>query len=67
MQLFVGFVSMWSTCGLFSMFGIPHIELEYGVMFFVKPILIFSLGYFVFGYISSRKVKNVSSRELIIE
>lgn len=52
---------------LFSMFGIPHIELEYGVMFFVKPILIFSLGYFVFGYISSRKVKNVSSRELIIE
>ena len=52
---------------LFSMFGIPHIELEYGIMFFVKPILVFTLLYFVFGYISSRKVKKVSSRELITE
>ena len=52
---------------LFSMFGIPHIEMEYSLWLFMKPIIIFLIGYFVFGYISSRKVKKLSSRELITE
>ena len=52
---------------LFSMFGVPHIELEYGLSFFIKPIIIFTVLYFIFGYLSSRKVKKVSSRELITE
>ena len=43
---------------IFSLFGIPHIELEYGPMFFIKPIVIFfSICYLVLGYIASRKVK----------
>ncbi len=52
---------------LFSLFGIPHIELEYGLMFFVKPIVIFALCYLVFGYLASGKVKKLSARELITE
>ncbi len=52
---------------LFSMFGIPHIELEYGPGFFIKPIVVFTIFYFILGYLSSRKVKKVSTRELITE
>ena len=52
---------------IFSLFGIPHVELEYGLMFFIKPIVIFSICYLVLGYIASRKVKKLSSRELITE
>ncbi|SNU07023.1 ABC-type transport system, involved in lipoprotein release, permease component [Lachnospiraceae bacterium] len=52
---------------LFSLFGIPHIELEYGPMFFIRPIIIFALCYLLFGYIASRRVKKLSARELITE
>ena len=52
---------------VFSLFGIPHIEFEFGLWFFIKPIIIFALCYFVFGYIASRKVKKISARELITE
>ena len=52
---------------VFSLFGIGHIEMEYGPMFFIKPIVIFALCYLVFGYIASRKVKKLSARELITE
>ena len=52
---------------LFSMFGIAHIDLVYGPDAFIKPALMFAAAYFVFGYIASRKVKKVSSRELITE
>lgn len=52
---------------LFSQFGIPHVVMDYGPMQFIKPIVIFVVGYFVFGYAVSRKVKKVSSRELITE
>ena len=52
---------------VFGMFGIPHVELEYGVMTFVIPIIAFMIVYMIFGYIVSRKVKKVSTRELIIE
>ncbi|MBQ2054554.1 MAG: FtsX-like permease family protein [Eubacterium sp.] len=52
---------------VFSLFGISRVELEYGLSFFVKPCLIFIVIYYVFGYISSRKVKKLSSRELITE
>ena len=49
------------------MFGIAHIDLVYGPDAFIKPALMFAAAYFVFGYIASRKVKKVSSRELITE
>ena len=52
---------------LFSMFGIPRVNLEFGFWAFAKPILIFLICYFVFGYIASRRVKKVSARELITE
>ncbi|SEP61710.1 ABC-type transport system, involved in lipoprotein release, permease component [Lachnospiraceae bacterium NE2001] len=52
---------------LFSMFGVSHVELEYDFWFFFKPCLLFIAGYFIFGYISSRKVKKLSARELISE
>ena len=52
---------------LFSMFGIPHIVLEYGPDAFLLPALIFALAYLIFGYLASGKVKKVSSRELITE
>ena len=52
---------------LFSLFGIPHIEMEYEPMLFIRPIIIFVIGYFIFGYIAARKVKKVNSRELITE
>lgn len=52
---------------VFSLFGIGHIEMYYGPMFFIKPIVIFALCYLVFGYLASRKVKKLSARELITE
>ncbi|MCR4716148.1 MAG: ABC transporter permease [Lachnospiraceae bacterium] len=52
---------------VFSMFGIPHMELEYTLMSFVRPVLLFALFYMIFGYLASRKVKKVSARELISE
>ena len=52
---------------LFSLFGIPHIEMEYRSVLFIRPVFIFLIGYFIFGYIASGKVKKVSSRELITE
>ena len=52
---------------VFSLFGIGHVELEYGPLFFIKPIIIFALSYLVFGYLTSRKVKKISARELITE
>ncbi len=52
---------------IFSMFGVPHIELEYSILAFAKPVVLFIIMYMIFGYLSSRKVKKVSARELINE
>ena len=52
---------------IFSMFGIPHIELEYNFISFAKPVIIFAVVYLIFGYLASGKVKKVSARELIVE
>ena len=52
---------------VFGMFGIYHLELEYGWDAFVIPVIVFMVVYMIFGYIVSRKVKKVSTRELIIE
>ena len=52
---------------VFSMFGVPHIELEYGFAEFVGPVIAFMIVYMIFGYVVSRKVKKVSTRELITE
>lgn len=52
---------------VFAMFGIPHVVLDFDFWFFMKPILVFLVVYFIFGYIASRKVKKLSSRELITE
>ncbi len=52
---------------VFSMFGVPHIVLEYGLLAFVIPVAVFMVVYMIFGYLVSRKVKKVSTRELITE
>ena len=52
---------------VFSMFGVQNIELDYSFLAFAKPIILFIILYMVFGYLSSRKVKKVSARELISE
>ena len=52
---------------LFSMFGVPHIVLDYGPDAFILPALMFAAAYLIFGYLASGKVKKVSSRELITE
>ncbi len=52
---------------IFSMFGIPHIEMKYSVNAFALPVIAFLVMYILFGYIASGKVRSVSSRELITE
>ena len=52
---------------IFALFGVPHIELTYRPAAFIVPVLVFTLCYMLFGYMSSRKVKKVSTRELITE
>ena len=52
---------------VFSMFGVPHIVLEYGLLAFVVPVAVFMVVYMIFGFLVSRKVKKVSTRELITE
>ena len=52
---------------VFSLFGIPHIELTYNPVAFIIPVLAFAVCYMLFGYMSARKVKKVSTRELITE
>jgi ABC-type antimicrobial peptide transport system permease subunit len=49
------------------MFGVPHIVLEYGLLAFVVPVAVFMVVYMIFGFLVSRKVKKVSTRELITE
>ena len=52
---------------LFSMFGVSHINLEYNIKDFLIPFVVFALFYMIFGFMASRSVKKVSSRELITE
>ena len=52
---------------IFSMFGVPHVELSYSFLSVAGPILVFAVFYMIFGYLSSAKVKKVSARELITE
>ena len=52
---------------IFSMFGIPHIELEYTLLSVARPVIIFAVSYMIFSYLASAKVKKVSARELITE
>ncbi|MCR5624290.1 MAG: ABC transporter permease [Lachnospiraceae bacterium] len=52
---------------VFSMFGVPHMELDYTFISFIRPVIIFTVFYLIFGFVASRKVKKVSARELIKE
>ncbi len=52
---------------IFSMFGVPHMELSYSFLSVAGPILAFAILYMIFGYLASAKVKKVSARELITE
>ena len=52
---------------IFSLFGAPHIVLTYNPAAFIVPVLVFTVCYMLFGYMSARKVKRVSPRELIME
>ena len=52
---------------IFSMFGIPHIDLEYTLLSVARPVIIFAVSYMIFSYLASAKVKKVSARELITE
>lgn len=52
---------------IFSMFGIPHVDLEFTATGFIIPVLAAALIYMLFGFLASRRVKKVSERELITE
>lgn len=52
---------------IFSLFGINRIKLEYNEMCFIIPAAATVIGYSIFGYLASGKVKKVSTRELVIE
>ncbi len=52
---------------VFSMFGVPHIEMDFTFLGFAVPVIISVFVYMVFGYIASHKVRKVSERELITE
>ena len=52
---------------VFSLFGIPHIVMEYDIIFFVRPIIFFAFCYLIFGYAASGRVRKLSARELITE
>lgn len=52
---------------IFSLFGINRIKLEYNEMCFIIPAAATVICYSIFGYLASRKVKKVSTRELVIE
>lgn len=52
---------------LFGMFGVSHVALEYNMWFFIKPSIVFIVGYYILGYIASHKVKKLNARELITE
>ena len=52
---------------IFSMFGIPHVEMSIKAPSILIPAAVFAICYMVFGYMASRRVKKVSTRELITE
>lgn len=52
---------------LFRLMGISKVVLEFTVLSMLIPIVAISLSFFVFAYLSSRRVKKVAVRELVVE
>lgn len=52
---------------IFSLFGIHRIQMDYNSLSFIIPAVAAVICYMVFGYLASRKVKKVSTRELVTE
>lgn len=52
---------------LFRLMGMSKVVLEFTTLSMLTPIIAISLSFFVFAYISSRRVKKVAVRELVVE
>ena len=50
-----------------SMLGIVKAEINYAPMSIIVPVLIICIGFFVFSFIASRKIRKVQTKELIME